>query len=304
MEMIPFAPMPLSAMKKITEPFEGFGYRISKMFPNLENDLMTSGIKVAVEEYGAVMAFCFFFYLIVFGGIMTMILSKFILSSTKVGTLVIPHFILVGIAVGFGVSFLVFFQILSYPKIKTKKRVRDIERNIVFALRTMLVQIKSRVSLFDSLYMIASTKRYGQLSAEMKEAVDSISTGVAEEVALQELAVKNPSSHLRKVLWQIVNGMRAGADISDVLSESVASITREQQIEIERYGNSLKTLSLVYLMMGVIIPALGLTFLIVIGSFPKMNISEFMFWAMLGALVLGEFMFVGMLKSTRPNLMS
>ena len=98
--------------------------------------------------------------------------------------------------------------------------------------------------------------------------------------------------------------MRAGADVSDVLAESVASMTREQQIEIQKYGNSLKVLSLVYLMMGVIIPALGLTFLIVIGSFPKMNISEMLFWAMLGALVLAEFMFVGLMKSKRPNLMS
>ncbi len=160
------------------------------------------------------------------------------------------------------------------------------------------------MSLFDSLYMISSTKRYGQLSAELKEAVDSISTGVSEEVALQELAVKNPSPYLRKVLWQIVNGMKAGADVSDVLSESVASITREQQIEIEKYGNSLKMLPLVYLMIGIIIPALGVTFLIVIGSFPKMQISELMFWAMLGALVIAEFMFVGLMKSKRPNLMS
>ncbi len=88
--------------------------------------------------------------------------------------------------------------------------VREIESNLIFALRTILVQIKSGVSLFDSLYSISSGKRYGELGAELKEAVDNISTGVSEEVALQELAVKNPNPYLRKVLWQIVNGMKAG----------------------------------------------------------------------------------------------
>ncbi|MCX6804300.1 MAG: type II secretion system F family protein, partial [Candidatus Diapherotrites archaeon] len=246
MEMIPFAPMPLPLMRKISEPFEGFGYRVSKMFPGLEHDLMTSGIRIAVEEYGAVMSFSLIFYFIIFGALLTLILSKFITTSSSIGSLVIPHYIILGILVGFVMGLLVFFQMLAYPTIKTKKRIREIERNLVFALRTMLVQLRSRVSLFDSMYMIASSRRYGQLSIEMKEAVDNISTGVSEEVALQELAVKNPSPYLRKVLWQIVNGMRAGSDITDVLGESVSSITREQQISIENYGNSLKILSLVY----------------------------------------------------------
>ncbi|MEI7961249.1 MAG: type II secretion system F family protein [archaeon] len=304
MEMIPFAPMPMQAMKKIAAPFEGFGYRVSKIFPNLENDLMTSGIRITVEDYGAIISFCFFFYFIIFAPLLSLILTKFVMSFTKIGALVIPHSFLIGICVGFAMAFMVAFQMVAYPNIKTKKRVRDIDRNLVFALRTILVQLRSRVSLFDSLYMISAGKRYGQLSVEIKTAVDKITTGVDEEVALEELAIKNPSPYLKKVLWQLVNGLKAGADVSDVLSESVASITREQQIEIERYGNSLKILSLVYLMMGVIIPALGLTFLIVIGSFPKIVISEMLFWAMLGALVLAEFMFVGLMKSKRPNLMS
>ncbi len=304
MDIIPFAPFPIKALKKISEPFEGFGYRLSKLSPSLEKDLSTSGIKLSVEEYGAVMAFSFFFYILIFSILMIVVLSKFVTTFSKIGAISVPHFILVGIVIGIVVGFLVIIQMIAYPKIRTKKRVRDIERNLVFALRTILVQLKSRVSLFDSLYMIASTNRYGQLSVEMKKAVDKINTGIDEEDALQELAVNNPSPYLRKALWQIVNGMKAGADVSDILTESVSSMTREQQIEIEKYGNSLKILSLVYLMLGVIIPALGLTFLIVIGSFPKMKISELMFWGLLGGVLLAQFMFVGLMKSKRPNLMS
>lgn len=304
MEIIPFAPFPINTLKKMSEPFEGMGYRLSKISPHLGKDLSTSGMKLSAQEYGSIMAFSFFFYTAVFSVLMVAVLSKFVTTSSRIGTLSIPHYIVVGICIGIMVGFLVVVQMIAYPKIRTKKRVRDIEKNLVFALRTILVQLKSRVSLFDSLYMIASTNRYGQLSVEMKKAVDKINTGIDEEDALQELAVNNPSPYLRKALWQIVNGMKAGADVSDILTESVSSMTREQQIEIENYGNSLKILSLVYLMLGVIIPALGLTFLIVIGSFPKMKISEFMFWGLLGAILLAQFMFVGLMKSKRPNLMS
>jgi len=97
--------------------------------------------------------------------------------------------------------------------------------------------------------------------------------------------------------------MKAGADISDVIQESVSTMVREQQIGIQKYGSSLRILSLMYLMIGVILPALGITFLIVIGSFPKIKITEIMFWGLLGGLLLMEFMFIGIIKSKRPNLM-
>jgi flagellar protein FlaJ len=304
METIPFAPLPLPIMRKIVHPFDGIGFRITRMFPALKTDLMTAGMHILPEVYGAVMAFSFLIYFILFSILVTIFLGKFVFATIKIGSITIPQTLLLGIIIGFILACLIFLQMLTYPQIRTKKRVRDIERNLVFALRTILVEIRSGVSLFDALYMISSTNRYGQLSKEFKGAVDSISTGISEDVALEELATKNPSPHLRKTLWQIVNGMKAGADVSDVLSESVDSIMREQQIDIQKYGNNLKVLSLVYLMLGVIIPALGLTFLIVIGSFPRIKITEIIFWGLLGAIILAEFMFIGIMKSKRPNLMS
>jgi flagellar protein FlaJ len=302
--LIPFAPFPLPILRKLSEPFHGIGSRIAKMFPFVQTDLITSDIELNSTQYCSIMFFSFLLYFVLFSFIVSLFLGKFITTATMLGPIRFPNFLLIGITVGFVVALLVFLQMLTFPKIRTKRRIREIEKNLVFALRTILVQIKSGVTLFDSLYLVSSAKRYGQLSIELKETVDAISTGVAEETALQELAAKNPSTYLRKVCWQIVNGMKAGADTSDVLGESVSSIMREQQIEIQKYGNSLKILSLIYLMIGIIIPALGLTFLIVIGSFPKININELMFWGMMGGIIVVEFMFVGLMKSKRPNLMS
>ena len=82
-----------------------------------------------------------------------------------------------------------------------------------------------------------------------------------------------------------------------------ASMTRQQEIEIQKYGGSLRVFSLIYLMIGVIIPALGATFLIVLGSFPKIEIGEIAFWGLLGFVAVAQFMLLGMIKSKRPNLM-
>jgi len=153
---------------------------------------------------------------------------------------------------------LIIVQLSAYPAILVGKKVRDIERNLVFALRTMLIEIKSGVSLFDSLNVIAQGN-YGLLSQEFKLAIDEIETGTAEDEALQKIAMQNPSLFFRKALWQLVNGMNAGADVAVVMTELVNSIGKEQVIEINRYGGSLRLLSLIYMMMGVIIPSMGLT---------------------------------------------
>jgi len=82
---------------------------------------------------------------------------------------------------------------------------------------------------------------------------------------------RNPSRYLRKALWQIVNGMNAGADTSNVLQETVKSMIREQKLAITSYGSQLRILSLMYMMIGVIMPALGVTLLIILFTFPMVG---------------------------------
>jgi flagellar protein FlaJ len=300
---IPFVILPLPLMKRVIAPLLGFGYRIAMVFPYLELELMQADIDLEPEEYTSIMIFNFVAYFALFAGLSSLLLRNFITAKQELLGISIPEFVLLSLTIGLIGAFLVFIQMSMYPKIRIKKKVREIESNLIYALRTMLVQIKSGISLFDSLNMIAMGK-YGQLSSEIKEAIDEINTGVSEKAALEKIATKNPSPYLRKVIWQIVNGMKAGADISAVLSESVASMTREQKIEIQRYGSDLRVLSLIYLMIGIIIPALGLTFLIVLGSFPRIEITETTFWALLGFVIIAEFMYLGIIKSKRPTLMS
>ena len=51
-------------------------------------------------------------------------------------------------------------------------------------------------------------------------------------------------------------------------------------------------------------PALGVTFLIVLSSFPRIELSEYLFWALLLVVAFGQFAFLGVLKSRRPIMMA
>jgi flagellar protein FlaJ len=272
--------------------FYGIGVKASKFFPYLKLELRQAELSYDEKEYSAIIVTMGLIYSII-GFVIGML----------IGIRFFPEiFLVVALASAVLLGFFVMMQVALYPKLQGKKKIREIERNLIFALRTMTVEIKSGVSLFDSLNIIAQGD-YGALSTEFKKAVQEIETGTMEEVALEKIARYNPSLFFRRSIWQIINGMKAGADVSNVMEELVSTMIREEKLQITRYGNSMRLLSLMYMMLGVIIPSLGITFLIILSSFPQMQLGELLFWLLLIFIVVGEFMYLGILKSKTPNLM-
>ena len=121
---------------------------------------------------------------------------------------------------------------------------------------------------------------------------------------LEELGEKNPSLYFRRTLWQISNGMRAGSDISVVIKESIKSLSEEQIIQIQSYGNKLNPLIMFYMLSSVILPALAITFLTIISSLISLpqTIANLAFLCLFGIVIFFQLMFIGIIKSLRPTL--
>ena len=289
---LPFSFIPMPVLKSLASHFTGLGAILTSFFPRLESELDQAGLDFDREEYGAIIGVLFIIYFLIFTFLVFAFLKD--LVTPREAVFLAP-------AVGVFVSAMLAMQLIFYPRILLRKKTRGIERNLVFALRTMLVQLRSNVSLFNALNMIAEGD-YGEVSKEFRTAVKRINAGELEQTVLEELATNNPSYFFRKSLWQIATGLKAGADVNDVLKETVNSLTAEQRLSIRRYGGQLRLLSLVFMMLAVIVPALGVTFLIVLSAFPQIAINEFMFWLLLVVIVVGEFMYMGLIKSRRPNL--
>ncbi|AJF60474.1 MAG: type II secretion system F family protein [Candidatus Diapherotrites archaeon] len=289
---IPFSPFPFPVLLGISSHLKGIGSKISNMFPYLELELRQAEIDLSAEEYGSVMFFLFAFYFSVFSSIVYLFMLK--LSP--------PNALIAALTFGGLFSLMVFVQLSVYPKIKVKRKVRDLDRNLIFALRTILIEIKSGVSLFDSIGLIAQGE-FGSVSKEFRNALEKINSGTLEEAALEEIATYNPSLFFRRTIWQLVNGLKAGAEVSVVMKSLVETLSKEQRNQIRKYGSSLRLLSLMYMMLGIIVPALGLTFLIILGSFPQISIEEWMFWGLLVFVAIGQFMYLGILKTNRPSLL-
>lgn len=291
---VPFVPLPLSKALRVARKLRlvGLGNRIVHFFPQLSLYLYQTESYLEAREYTTVALFSSVFWV-------SIIFPIFFVLSLVVT--VPANFSIVASLASLLVGLLVFFYIIFYPRVVVTRKVRSLEKNLLFALRHLLIQVRSGVTLFDSLVSV-SRAGYGLVSDEFNSAVRRISTGLRDSDALEELALKNPSLYFRRSLWQMSNAIRAGADIANTLEGIILNLANEQRIMVRKYGSQLNPLAFLYMMFGVIMPSLGIALLISLSSFSGLEIQQIYFWAILVFLLIFNFNFLGVIKNKRPSV--
>jgi len=291
---LPYSLLPMKVLKRGSYIFLGIGEALQGLFPFLKLHLKQAEVDFSVKEYLSMCFLSSLIFFIFFGFV-------FIFILVLVG---VEKFFLFGLMTAIIVTLFIFLQQMVYPKIYAHKRIRGIEKNLLAALQNILIQLNSGVPLFDILVNI-SKGDYGDISKEFSRAVKEINAGKPQIETLEEMAAINPSLFFRRAIWQLVNGMKAGADMSGVVGEIIDSLSEEQILQIQRYGGQLNPLAMFYMLMVVIAPSLGMTFLIILSSF--IHLSEFatklVFWGLYGIVIFFQIMFMGIIKSRRPNLL-
>ncbi|MBU4201869.1 MAG: hypothetical protein KKB85_01820 [Candidatus Altiarchaeota archaeon] len=132
-----------SKLRKIARYFIGVGDILSKTSPFTAINLQQSGIShdynVSVREYFSV---CFTISIFLLIGSVIAISGALSLGG---GTE-----LFYGPLFGIIIAFFAYIQLISYPKVIVGRRTKDIERNLLFVLRTLLVQIRAGIPIFDT----------------------------------------------------------------------------------------------------------------------------------------------------------
>lgn len=290
---IPFCPLPVNRARTLSsKKFRGLSQKLLHVFPKLEAQLKYAGIEIPARDYLSIAIFSSLF-------IFVLVFFAFIIIAIRLFE--IERVILTALPVSLVVSLIAFLYIEKYPRLIVKKRVADIERNLMYALKHLYIHVKSGVTVFDAIVSVSKSD-YGAISNELKIVVKEVNSGSTVEAALERAALRNPSVFLRRACWQLSEGMKNGSDISIVIKSVIENISAEQRIAVRRYGSQLNPMTLVYMMIAVVIPSLGLTFMIVLSSFSGSNMHENTLWMILVFLALFQFMFLSIIKSKRPNI--
>ena len=290
---IPFSLVSFKRLKKMSSVFSGLGSKIEKILPLLKLDLERAEYDASPQEYIAMCIMASLLFLV----------FSFILLTTFLFFLVESP-IFLSLIVAIPLCMFIFLQQLLYPKLLGGRKIKGIEKNILPPLQDMMVQLNSGIPLFRIMINI-SKEDYGGVSKEFEKAVRKINVGVPQIEVLDEMASKNPSLYFRRAIWQLVNGMKTGADIASVVKNIISSLSEEQLIQVQRYGGQLNPLAMFYMLTTVILPSLGMTFLIIIFSFVPLSefVLKFVFWALYAFVAFFQFMFLGIIKTKRPTLL-
>jgi flagellar protein FlaJ len=284
--VIPFSFLPPKLVLTLSKDFAGAG-NTAVFFPFLKDDLVQAQYELTPREYAGIAftaAFANAVFVAFFAGFVG------VLAKAEVLFPAIVFALLVWLA-----SFL---TIIIYPRIIATRRARKIDAGLIPATRQLLIEIRSGVPLFNA--MASVSDGYGEVSLAFKKIVSRINNGIPELDALAEATRENPSLQFRKVLWQISNALKVGGDVGNALDATINELTRLRINEIRRYGQELSPWTMIYMMASVIVPSLGVTMLIVIGSFMNVSLPKLLLWVGVGYLIVFQLFFMNFVKTRRP----
>lgn len=245
-------------------------------------EMMPTVVSVALAYY-----VFFFIFLLAYDAVLGARSSQ----MADVVTFVLP------IALGFGLF--VFLQSALYPHVTLGRKMRALNRDMLFALRHLLIQIRSGVPLYNALVSV-SEGGYGIISQEFGRTVKEVNAGVSQVDALENMAMRNPSIYLRRAIWQIVNALRAGSEVAKVLESLVEQFAAEERVNLGRFGREMGPWALMYLLTTIIFPTMGVAMLLILPTITPIQISSTILYFFVLIFAVFQYFFIQLIKSKRP----
>jgi pilus assembly protein TadC len=196
-------------------------------------------------------------------------------------------------------GFVILFRFfLKTPEVKIIRSRKNIDAEIISAIRFLILDLKANAPMFDGLHNLSNN--FPEIGKYLKDVIIKVKLGSGLEEALTEVSEQVPSEEFRAMLWQIINHLQTGTDISHPLHLLADEIVEKQKIEFKKYGKKLNVLSLFYMIVAIILPTVGFTIisaaLIFIGF--QMNLQViFGFWVLFTVM---QLMFLAMSSGNRP----
>lgn len=195
-------------------------------------------------------------------------------------------------------SLFVFWFLIHTVDVQILKRKREMEKEVLFAGRYLLIKMQSGTPFFNSL--IDASKVFGIAGRYFQEIIDEVNTGTPIEEVLDKASTNSPSKNFSVILREMNNALKLGVDVTKTLELILDDISEEQLEEIRGFGKKINALSMFYMIFAVVLPSLGLTILIIASSFIGLDIGLRHLFTVVFLLVFLQFMFLAMFKTLRP----
>ncbi|MFH1785831.1 MAG: type II secretion system F family protein [Candidatus Micrarchaeota archaeon] len=196
----------------------------------------------------------------------------------------------------------IFLYLMIYPDAAVVRRQREMDYEIVFAGRHIVIALKSGMPLFDT--FVGASSGYGAVSKEFSKIVDMVVLGTPITQAIRDIVQYNPSKYFTRILMQITNSLSSGSDLSDSLESVIEQISKEQMISLKEYSQKLTPIVMFYMVFGIIVPSLGVVLATVVFSAISggvKGLSSILLVEIFLLITVIQILFLGFVESSRPK---
>jgi len=254
----------------------------------LESALRAQGVKQSPYE--------FIRRMFIYSAIITTVVTLLV-GTVMVGYGLSPILaLLLGVACFFGF----FNKFVQYPMDRSKVVGKEIEKDILFAARDLVISMRSGMPLYNA--MTAVSTGYGAASLEFAKIVELVQLGSPIEQALDDVCFRSQSKTFKRLMLQATVSLKAGADVVGALQGVLDEVMQERVIELRRYGQRLNALAMFYMLFGVIFPSMGIAVAAILTTFINIfSITESTLLFALVAIFFLQIVFLNIMRSSRPS---
>ena len=290
---IPLMFFPLSTAPRFGPRFRGLGIRLFGFYPSLRYDLRNIGLTAQPEHYCVIAFFSALIWAITISIFVAVVMA--ITDVPLAVKVIVPFLGMTVITMLFTVIFFI------YPGTIAKSIGAQIDRELIFAMRDMLIQISSGVPLFTVIENISNSS-YENVGPEFRILVTKVKGGSPLLDELENMAIRTQSEYLKKTSWQLVTSIRAGANLSSTIKSIVKTLVDYQFSLSKSFNAELNFIILIYLLVSAVLPTIGTTVMVIFSVFGLFGVSPELLTGVVCFGFVAQMGIIFYVKTKRPNL--
>jgi Flp pilus assembly protein TadB len=271
--------------------YTNFVRLLVKKHPELKLKLKKAASKQTPFQYIHQSIFMTLFSVIGFSIIVFMVMYKFNLLYAILGVL--------AVILMFPIIFKFWF---SYVDVQIRKKERELDGDLLFVSEYLLVSLESGLPLGNALERLSKLNRPG--GRFFKMVYLDFETGKDLETAIKDAINYSPSKSLKALLKKLYDSMTIGVDLRKILDNFIKESSEKKIIEIKGFSKKLNPIIMMYLLLGIVLPSLGITFFILAAALLEVT-PEFLKYILIFVFLfmfLLQYMSYSAFKFSRTNL--
>lgn len=144
--------------------------------------------------------------------------------------------------------------------VQISKYGKTVDSDLLFVSEYFLVSLESGLPLGNVIQGISQIDRPG--GRFFKRIYTDFKTGKDLEAALNDAIDYAPADQIKVLLKRLSDSLKIGVDLKDVLVNFIEESSAKKIVEIQAFSKKLNPKVMMYLLLGIVVPSLGITFLI------------------------------------------